>query len=615
MKARLAVGLPSPAGLVTNVGLESERKIDEIAEGLEAIKVLLQGSHPPIRRESDDGSLQRKVGTVTTEPLTFGISATNTSKEPAKWDHSAQVTDFVKTVVEDRASKEDPGTEENDILASLRRLSRALDDSNAARDLSFPEIRVFKSQDHLSMPPNEAAVLVLRWAKEHKVFFRIESVSRILPLEKFTELCQKVYFAVEEYSQLDFILANSYLSYIFSEYVIATGKHNYQEYYTKCRQNAQVALSRLPLVLPATMEAVAALTFGASYAIEGSKATLAWTYISHAANLCQTLGLHHLVDPGQEDTSQESQVNLFWMVFLLEKSLSLRLGRSSNFRDAEITTPLPSNADIRRCAQNSRIQGKIYDQLYSPTGLARFDVERGLMAQTLASELREIISETKISSYNLVTAPGAKEDKMRAVYFKMDLVKQLSLLTLILRAVPAAMGSPTTITDECAMAAHETLDMHQQAMAAVKDSKDDQFMTHKYLNWGILHTPFVPFSVLFTRIVQLSDGADLYYLDRFSDSLKHEESSAESITHPYRLYNLLCQAARLYIKQNPLTSHNGADMGAVDPWSVFDFASFGNEASNGVDGSDFSQSLSHGLSHWFYGNQQLMGLLDDDVIF
>lgn len=132
---------------------------------------------------------------------------------------------------------------------------------------------------------------------------------------------------------------------------------------------------------------------------------------------------------------------------------------------------------------------------------------------------------------------------------------------------------------------------------------------------GILHTPFVPFSVLFTRIVQLSDGADLYYLDRFSDSLKHEESSAESITHPYRLYNLLCQAARLYIKQNPLTSHNGADMGAVDPWSVFDFASFGNEASNGVDGSDFSQSLSHGLSHWFYGNQQLMGLLDDDVIF
>ncbi|KAI0456635.1 fungal-specific transcription factor domain-containing protein [Xylaria acuta] len=597
------------------ISAQYERKIDKIAEGLEAIKALLKESHPPIGRECDDNPSLHNVEPVTAEPPAARVSASGTSKEPAKWDHSAQVTDFVRTVVEDRASREDPGREENEVLASLRRLASVLDDSNAARDLSFPEIRGPKSQDQVSMPPAEAAVLVLRWAKEHKVFFRIAAVSRILPLEMFTELCQKVYFAVDEYSQLDFILANGYLSYIFSEYIVATGKHNYQEYYTRCRQNAQVALSRLPLLLPATIETVAALTFGTSYAIESSKATLAWTYISNAADLCQTLGLHHLVNSGQDGGSQEAQVNLFWMVFLLEKSLSLRLGRSSNFRDAEITTPLPSNINIRRCAQTSRIQGKIYDQLYSPTGLARYGAERGLMAQTLASELREIISETKVACYNPVIAPGAEQDKMLAVYLKIELVKQLSLLTLILRAVPAVVGSPTTITDECAMAAHETLDMHQQAMAAVKDSKDDQFMMHRYLHWGILHTPFVPFSVLFTRIVQLSDGADLYYLDRFSESLQHGESSAESITHPYRLYNLLCQAARLYIKQNPPTSLNGVDMGTIDPWSVFDFASFGNEASNGAGGSDVSQPLSHGLSHWFYGNQQLMGLLDDDVMF
>ncbi|KAI8953772.1 fungal-specific transcription factor domain-containing protein [Xylaria longipes] len=597
------------------ISAQYERKIDEIAEGLEVIKALLQESHLPTGRECNDNPSPRNVGPVTTEPIPFRESTISTSKEPQKWDHSAQVTDFVKTVVEDRASREDSGTEEDDILASLRRLARALDDSNAARDLSFPEIRSSKSQEHVSMPPIEAAVLVLRWAKEHKVFFRIEAVSRILPLEKFTELCQKVYFAIDEYSQLDFILANSYLSYIFSEYIIVTGKNNYQEYYTRCRQNAQVALSRLPLVLPATIEAIAALTFGTSYAVESSKATLAWTYISNAANLSQTLGLHHLVNLGQDDGSQEAQVNLFWMVFLLEKSLSLRLGRSSNFRDAEITTPLPSNIKMRRCALTSRIQGKIYDQLYSPTGLARFDVERGLMAQSLASELREIISETKIACHNPVLAPGAEHDKMLAVYLKIELVRQLSLLTLILRAVPAAAGSPSTITDECAMAAHETLDLHQQAMAAIEDCKDDQFTMHRYLHWGILHTPFVPFSVLFTRIVQLSDDTDLYYLDRFSESLQHGESSAESITHPYRLYNLLCRAARLYIKQNPPISLDGVDMGMIDPWSVFDFASFGNDTSNGVDISDLNQPPSHGLSHWFYGNQQLMGLLDDDVMF
>ncbi|KAI1733607.1 fungal-specific transcription factor domain-containing protein [Xylaria scruposa] len=573
-------------------------KIDDIAEGLEAIKALLQKSHPPTVRECDDSPAQRKADHGTTKPLAPKESAVSASTEPTNWDHSAQVTDFVKTVVEDRASREYLATEESDILASLKRLSKTLNDANVARDLLFPEIRDLKSQENASMPPVEAAVLVLRWAKEHRMFFRIEAISRILPLERFTELCQKVYFAIDEYTQLDFILANSYLSYIFSEYIVATGKVKYKRFYSQCRQNAQVALSRLPLLLPTTVETVAALTFGATYAVDSSRATLAWTYISNAANICQTLGFHHLVKSGQDDGSQEAQVGLFWLVFLLEKSLSLRLDRSSNFRDAEITTPLPTDANIRRCARTSRIQGKIYDQLYSRTGLARSDVDRGVIAQTLASELREILSETKIACHNLVIAPG---DKMLPVYLKIELVKQLSLLTLILRAVQAAVGSPTTITDECAMAARETLDMHQQAMAAIKDSKEDQFMTHRYLHWGILHTPFVPFSVLFTRAVQLSDDTDLRYLDRFSESLQHGEPSSESITHPYRLYSLLCQAARLYIKQNADTSVHGIDMGTVDPWSVLDFAAFGHGAGNGADGSDLGQPLSHGLSHCING--------------
>lgn len=76
-----------------------------------------------------------------------------------------------------------------------------------------------------------------------------------------------------------------------------------------------------------------------------------------------------------------------------------------------------------------------------------------------------------------------EHDKMRVVYLRIELTKQLSLLTLILRAVPAPLGSATTITDECAAAAHETLDMHQQCIAAIKESKDDQFMTNRYLNW------------------------------------------------------------------------------------------------------------------------------------
>lgn len=95
-------------------------------------------------------------------------------KEPVKWDHSAQVNDFVRIVTEDRASRENhdvagAGAAESDVLGSLRRLARALDECNVARDLSFPEVKEARLQqqqhDSSSMPPTEAVVLVLRWAK------------------------------------------------------------------------------------------------------------------------------------------------------------------------------------------------------------------------------------------------------------------------------------------------------------------------------------------------------------------------------------------------------------------------------------------------------------------
>jgi hypothetical protein len=71
-----------------------------------------------------------------------------------------------------------------------------------------------------------------------------------------------VYFAVDEYTEVEFIIANAYLSYMFSEHVIISGLQEYREYCRLCRENLEKALSRLPLLLPASMEVIAALTIG-----------------------------------------------------------------------------------------------------------------------------------------------------------------------------------------------------------------------------------------------------------------------------------------------------------------------------------------------------------------
>jgi len=136
------------------------------------------------------------------------------------------------------------------------------------------------------------------------------------------------------------------------------------------------------------------------------------------------------------------------------------------------------------------------------------------------------------------------------------------------------------------------------------------------LDRAIVHTPFVPFSILFTHAVQFLDTADLARLERFTATLQPDDSSPESITHPHRLYELLCQAARLHIDSNVASTDLTVAISSEDALHEFDFTDFGVE-----EGATANETLEagdphmYGLSDWYYGNQQIMSLLDDDVVF
>lgn len=84
-------------------------------------------------------------------------------------------------------------------------------------------------------------------------------------------------------------------------------------------------------------------------------------------------------------------------MYKIEKGLSLRLGRSSNIRDTEITIS-PDPHTLRRTGL-ARIQGLVYDQLYSPVGLSRKENEHARMAEELAAELRGMIDTTYVELF------------------------------------------------------------------------------------------------------------------------------------------------------------------------------------------------------------------------
>lgn len=84
--------------------------------------------------------------------------------------------------------------------------------------------------------------------------------------------------------------------------------------------------------------------------------------------------------------------------------LSLRLGRSSSFREQDITLDRltstlerPSSSLLAELAPNwvsmASIQGRIYDEVYSPGALMQPPDVRTTRARTLADDLKAIIHQ------------------------------------------------------------------------------------------------------------------------------------------------------------------------------------------------------------------------------
>lgn len=110
-------------------------------------------------------------------------------------------------------------------------------------------------------------------------------------------------------------------------------------------------------------------------------------------------------------------------------------------------------------------------------------------------------------------------------------------------------------------------------------------------------------------MVQTFDFEDLDLLDRFAASLRPEsETKGEnSPTHPYRLYNLLCQAARLYITRAHLSASSSTFIADLEA------SQFPADVPGSLEDMDFGDSdMMFDPSDWYQGNQQFMSLLDNE---
>jgi hypothetical protein len=129
-----------------------------------------------------------------------------------------------------------------------------------------------------------------------------------------------------------------------------------------------------------------------------ARPALCWTLVSTGACLCQSLGYHREASVALDPPPlADAKRHVFWMLYMIDKIMSLNLGRASSFPDYDIDVEIFAlNQDLRFCAWDKvlvafielcRLQGQIYDELYSARARRELPEVRARIIEQRASSL------------------------------------------------------------------------------------------------------------------------------------------------------------------------------------------------------------------------------------
>ncbi|CAN9368529.1 unnamed protein product [Alternaria alternata] len=122
-----------------------------------------------------------------------------------------------------------------------------------------------------------------------------------------------------------------------------------------------------------------------------------------------------MVNDNPED--RQTKIQIFWMIYMLDKTLSLRLGRSSILQDWDISLPfvVSSNPDDKNPESSdmlsywikvARVQGLTYEKLFCPAAFLKSTEERTRIAIDLVNALNQAWYERGDASLVDFSQPG-----------------------------------------------------------------------------------------------------------------------------------------------------------------------------------------------------------------
>ncbi|KAL4935117.1 hypothetical protein BDV06DRAFT_135914 [Aspergillus oleicola] len=488
--------------------------------------------------------------------------------ESSLFAHAVFAGRFLQNAIE-TATNAEVASEMQAVLDGLKDAVYSGKQPSDALDKLYPHARAIapgSTTRNLPLPPIDKVFTCLRMARESPQVATLWLGDFIKPTQ-FNDYFIKV-ASPGPATEADLIIVHLGLYWLFCECSkIATDEKAKQDYDAQtiiCEANLQTVLANLRFHQPNNMDFAHAMGMASMYCLQKSKPSAAWNLINSAAHIVLSLGLQHNVPAGIEREEEMAQKRtLFWTIYTNEKMLSLRLGRSSAFRDQDITLARPgmerhSGNFLAELAPGwitkASIQGRIYDEIYSPGALMQPQHIRTSRACALAFELetameheQEVHDQYEASKGNVL---GLDHHEIAR---RSDRILGLSMLTLIYRSIPPQQPSTSAFCQKCIDAARATLQEQDRCVATITRAQERTVLLEAYINWTIAQSPFIAFIVMFCYIIETSEVSDLQHLRSLVETLESASNlrAHHTCDRQRRLFKSLYEVAIKYVEVKP----------------------------------------------------------------
>jgi hypothetical protein len=229
--------------------------------------------------------------------------------------------------------------------------------------------------------------------------------------------------------------------------------------------------------------------------------------------IVQSLGWHRSSSTKNDSKAlRDQKLQIFWMLYSIDKNLSLRLGHASFIQDYDVdlllphvdpSAPLGPLGRINIWVESARVTSLVYQQLYSPGALKQTDTARFQAVKQLLEQVEDIqpkpsekvvskiayfaMALLMLSKDNILqfiekprSAPPAYLYDITELILKSDEITYYALLCMIYRATPTSAHSIFDPAIECIKHARAALDCHERCTAVFKVQSELWAM---YLHW------------------------------------------------------------------------------------------------------------------------------------